>query len=206
MDGTLTKLRSSWCWVHDTLNVNNEAAYQAYINGEIDEMEFMRRDIGLWLDVKKDITELEIAKMFRNMPLIGGIQETILALNYAGIKSIIVSGGIESAAKMIADEFGFAGYAADGLETYEDGRLTGEGILKVDLKDKGKTVREYIEKFGTTAERTVSIGNSFTDISMFKESGMSIAFNATDPWTEEAATHVVHGDSISSVLDYILDD
>ena len=33
MDGTLTKLRSSWCWVHQHFGVDNEPAYQAFCNG-----------------------------------------------------------------------------------------------------------------------------------------------------------------------------
>jgi phosphoserine phosphatase len=60
--------------------------------------------------------------------------------------------------------------------------------------------------YGTTKERTVSIGNSFTDIPMFKNSGMSIAFNPTDPYTSEAATYTVRSDNIADVLDYILEE
>ncbi|MBQ8179716.1 MAG: HAD-IB family phosphatase [Candidatus Methanomethylophilaceae archaeon] len=206
MDGVLTKTRSSWCWVHECFGVDNEEAYRAYCNGEIDESEFMRRDIRMWLDVKPDLTSSEVAVLFRDMPLTDGIQETIACLSANGIRSVIVSGGIDSAAAMIAREFGFDDYAADELCTYEDGRLTGEGRLVVDLRDKGVNVRAFIEKYGTTPERTVSIGNSFTDINMFKNTGLSIAFNPTDPYTSEAATHTVVSENISDVLDLILAD
>lgn len=204
MDGVLTKLRSSWCWVHQCFGVDNEPTYQAYINGEIDESEFMRRDIALWTNKKPDVTIDEISKLFQDMPLIGGIQETIACLRENGIASVIVSGGIDKAAKMIAEEFGFDGYAADEICTYPDGTLTGEGKLIVDLRDKGINVRDFIKKFNTTPERTVSIGNSFTDIPMFKNSGMSIAFNPTDPYTSEAATYTVVSDNLADVLDHIL--
>jgi phosphoserine phosphatase len=206
MDGTLTKLRSSWCWIHENLGVDNEPAYRAYLNGEIDQLEFMRRDIGLWLGVRGDLGITDVYRMFRDMPLVDGIQETVAALRYNGMRSVIVSGGVDLAAKMLAREFGFDDYAADGLGAHPDGRLTGEGILHVDLADKGATVREFMKKYGTFPDRTVSIGNSYTDISMFKVSGLSIAFNATDPWTEEAATHSVRGDNISAVLEHILDE
>lgn len=206
MDGVLTKVRSSWCWIHECFEVDNEPAYQAYCNGEIDEPEFMRRDIKLWTDKKPDVTVRDIAVMFRDMPLIEGIQETIACLRDNEIRSVIVSGGIDHAAKMIAEEFGFDGYIADEICSNPDGTLTGEGKLNVDLRDKGINVRGFIEKFGTTAERTVSIGNSFTDIAMFKNSGMSIAFNPTDPYTEEAATVTVRSDNIADVLDHIICD
>jgi len=204
MDGVLTKLRSSWCWVHTCFEVDNEPAYQAYVNGEIDEAEFMRRDIGLWTAKKPDVTIDEIAKLFQDMPLIGGIQETIACLKENGIRSVIVSGGIDKAALLIKNEFGFDDFAADEICTNPDGTLTGEGKLIVDLRDKGINVREFIKKYNTTPERTVSIGNSYTDIPMFKNTGMSIAFNPTDHYTSDAATYTVVSDNIADVLDYIL--
>jgi len=206
MDGVLTKLRSSWYWVHQCLKVDSEANYKAYVNAEIDEMEFMRRDIKLWTDKYPDITINDIAKLFQDMPLIGGIQETVACLKENGIRSVIISGGIDKAALLIKNEFGFDDFAADEICTNPDGTLTGEGRLVVDLKDKGIKVREFIEKYGTTPERTVSIGNSFTDIPMFKVTGMSIAFNPTDHYTSDAATHTVVSENIADVLDYILVD
>lgn len=206
MDGTLTKVRSSWCWIHQCFEVDNEPSYQAFINGEIDEPEFMRRDIALWTGKDPDTNITQIAKMFRDMPLIEGIQETIACLNECGIRSVIISGGIWQAAEMLKNEFGFTDFIADEVVANEDGTLTGEGKMNVDLRDKGINVRDCIEKFGTTMERTVSIGNSYTDIPMFKASGMSIAFNPTDPWTAEAATHTVESNNIADCLDFILED
>ena len=110
------------------------------------------------------------------------------------------------AAEMLAKEFGFDDYMADHICTYEDGRLTGEGLKVVDLADKGLSVRPLIERYGTTKERTASIGNSFTDIKMFESTGMSIAFNPSDPYTEAAATYTVRSENISDVLDYIIGD
>ena len=205
MDGTLTKLRSSWCWVHSCFEVDNEPAYQAFCNGEIDEPEFMRRDIALWTNKNPDVTIRDIAVLFRDMPLIDGIQETIACLKANGIRTVIISGGIDLAAKMLANEFGFDDYIADEVLSYEDGRLTGEGKMNVDLRDKGINVRQYIEKYGTTMERTVSVGNSFTDIPMFKNSGMSIAFKPTDPYTQEAATHTIFSENIADILDFIME-
>ena len=205
MDGTLTKLRSSWCWVHSCFEVDNEPAYQAFCNGEIDEPEFMRRDIALWTNKNPDVTIRDIAVLLRDMPLIDGIQETIACLKANGIHTVIISGGINLAAEMLTKEFGFDDYIADEILAYDDGKLTGEGKMNVDLRDKGINVRQYIEKYGTTMERTVSVGNSFTDIPMFKNSGMSLAFNPTDPYTQEAATHTVFSENIADILDFIMD-
>lgn len=203
MDGTLTRTRSSWAYIHEWYGVDNEEAYRAFVNMEIDEKEFMRRDIALWRSVDPDMTRRDVIRIMRSLPLVDGIQETVAALSYNGIKCVICSGGIDIAAKMIADEFGFDGYLADGLETDGEGRLTGEGIINVDLRDKGRSTRELIERYGTTPERTFAVGNSFTDISMFEECGMSIAFNPVDEYTEGAADHCVRSGNISDILEFV---
>ncbi len=206
MDGVLTKVRSSWAWIHECLGTSDEEGYRAFCNGEIDEEEFMRRDISIWKSAKPSISQRDIAVLFRDMPLTGGIQETLASLRECGIKSVIVSGGIDLAAKMIAEEFGFDDYIADSLCADENGLLTGEGKKNVDLSDKGALIPPFIERFGTVKERTASVGNSFTDIKMFESTGTSIAFNPTDPYTEEAATYTIRSDSLSDVLDCLLEE
>lgn len=206
MDGTLTRCKSSWAFVHDELGVNNDEAYHAFINMEIDEAEFMRRDIGLWIEARPGITDFDVARILTNMPLMDGIQETIAALSYNGIKSVICSGGIGHAARMIAEEFGFDGWLADALETDENGVLTGEGIRNVDLMDKGKSALDLMREYGATKERTVSVGNSYIDISVFKQTGLSIAFNPVDmEYTGAAADHVIESSNLADILDVIFE-
>ena len=101
MDGVLTRVRSSWAWIHECLGVDSEPNYKAFCDGEIDEDEFMRRDIALWKGAKPDIRIRDIAVLFRDMPLIDGIQETVACLNDCGIKSHRVSGGLDLAAEML---------------------------------------------------------------------------------------------------------
>jgi phosphoserine phosphatase len=204
MDGVLTAIRSSWHWISVCLDVDNEPTYWAYLKNEIDQPEFMRRDIALWKTAMPGIGRSDLIKFFREMPLTDGIQETVACLKSNGIRCVIVSGGIELAARMIAEEFGFDDHVADEICIGPEGDLTGEGVMNVDLKDKGISVKRFIEKYNTTKERTVSIGNSFTDIPMFKCSGMSIAFNPTDEYTSEAADLTVRSDNISDILDHIL--
>ncbi len=205
MDGTLTKHRSSWGWVHDYYGVDNTDSYELFCAGEIDEPEFMRRDICMWMEKHPEITATDVARTFTQMPLTGGIQETVAALSFEGVRSVIVSGGIDSAAKMISDEFGFDDYLADSLATCEAGKLTGEGIMNVDLRDKGVSVREFQKKYKTDKEHTVSVGNSFTDIPMFDNSALSIAFNPIDDDVVEAADAVIRSDNIADILDLIFE-
>ncbi len=204
MDGTLTNIRSTWKWIHQCLGTENEQGYKDFINQKITEEEFMRSDISTWKSVKPDLCMQDLVKIFQQTPLVDGIQETVASLQDCGMRCVIVSGGIDIAARMLANEFGFDDCVADSLKIDDDGKLTGEGVKIVDLADKGVWVREYIKRYGTTPERTVSIGNSFTDIPMFKNSGLSIAFNPLDEYTSAAATYTVRSQNISDILDYII--
>ncbi len=204
MDGTLTNIRSTWKWIHQCLGTENEQGYKDFINQKITEEEFMRSDISTWKSVKPDLCMQDLVKIFQQTPLVDGIQETVASLQDCGMRCVIVSGGIDIAARMLANEFGFDDCVADSLKIDDDGKLTGEGVKIVDLADKGVWVREYIKRYGTTPERTVSIGNSFTDIPMFKNSGLSIAFNPLDEYTSAAATYTVRSQNISDILDYVI--
>ena len=44
MDGVLVDTISSWSFIHQHYGLNNEASVKAYVKGEIDDSEFIRRD------------------------------------------------------------------------------------------------------------------------------------------------------------------
>jgi len=204
MDGVLFDHVSSWKWVHDVMGVDNSHNLSLFKNREIDEAEFIRRDVALWKTVRPDMGIEDVSNAFRNMPVIDGLQETVDSLRYNGIRSVIVSGGIDLAAERIGVGYGFDDYAANTLITNGDGTLAGEGILNVDLSDKGVKMREFMRKYGADKEDTVAIGNSFVDVKMFENAGLSIAFNPLDDEVVEAADAVIESRNISAVLEHIL--
>jgi len=205
MDGVLINHISSWTWVHDKMEVNNDEAFELFKSGKIDEIEFIRRDIGLWLNKDPDVKIGDLVNALHDMPLIHGIQETIAALSHNGIRSVIVSGGMEIAAQMIANEYGFDGHVANSVLSYPDGRLTGDGRVNVDLTDKGIITREFMREYGAAKEETVAVGNSYTDVKMLNEAGLTIAFNPIDDAVIEASDHIIRSDNISDILDLIFD-
>jgi len=206
MDGVLIDHISSWTWIHDKMGVDNEEAFQLFRNGKIDETEFIRRDIKLWTDKQPDITLNDIVNMFHDLPLIGGIQETVATLSHNGIKSVIVSGGIDKAAEMISNEFLFDGHSGNSILTHPDGRLTGEGKVNVDLRDKGIVTKEFMKMFGAGKEETVAVGNSYTDVKMLEACGYGIAFNPIDKNVIDAADVVIRSRNIADILEIIFGD
>jgi len=204
MDGVLIDHEGSWTWANDKFEVDNREAFEMFKEGRITEIEFIRRDIGLWLGKHPNVNISDLINALRDVPLINGIRETIETLSQNCIKSVIVSGGIDKAAQMIAEEYGFDDYAANTILSHPDGRLTGDGKINVDLTDKGIKTREFMNKYDARKEETVAIGNSYTDVKMFEAAGFSIAFNPIDKKTVDAADRVVRSRSITDVLDIIL--
>jgi phosphoserine phosphatase len=203
MDGVLANIESSWVHVHDFFGVSNDHSLYAYLRGEIDDLEFIRRDIQLWRRSDPEITAAEIEEILANVPLMPGAAETIRALRTKGHRTAIVSAGIDILAERIADELKIDSQLANGLVIDSKGRLSGEGILRVKLMDKGDAVTEMGLKAGFRKEDIISIGNSQYDTSMFERSGLGIAFNPSDDKVREKADVVVEGQDLSKVLEVI---
>jgi phosphoserine phosphatase len=204
MDGVLVDHASSWTWVHEHFKVDNEVSLVAYIEGRIDDREFMRRDIEKWLSIRSDLCLEDIDEILRPVPVIPGIKETVSMLRSKGMRCVIVSGGLDMAARRIAEQNGFDDHIANSLACDENGRLTGEGVLRVELTNKRRALERFQEKYGVPAERTVAIGNSFVDVSMFSASGLSIAFNPIDETVERSADVVLRSKDLRDVLRPIL--
>jgi phosphoserine phosphatase len=203
LDGVLVNIFSSWVWMHQHYDVNNDHSLYAYQRGEIDYAEFMRRDIALWHEKKKVITISEVEEILSRVPIMKGAKEVVQDLKAQGLQTAIISCGIKVLANRIARDFGIDFVVANGLVVDSEGKLTGEGTLSIELADKGKPLRELLEKNGFEKKDCVAIGNSYGDASMFKVSGLGIAFNPEDDITRDFADVIVEGDDLRKVLPYI---
>ena len=206
MDGVLVEYPSSWTWVHHRFGVTNETALEEYVNGSIDDREFMRRDISLWIARKSDLCKADIDSILEGLPTTQGIGETVSRLKDEGMRTTIISGGLDSVAENISRMYGFDAWIANGLECDQAGRLTGEGILRVELTNKKAALDSFLERWGIARDRTVCVGNSFVDVSMFAGCGLKIAFNPIDEVVKKAADVIVNDPDLRSILPYILGD
>lgn len=204
MDGVLVDYSSCWTWIHDHFSVDNESALHEFIEGRIDDREFMRRDIALWKERNPRLNRKDLDSILEPLPITTGIAETVGALKDAGIKTVIITGGIDIVAERIAMHYGFDDYLANGVECDSQGAVTGEGILRVELKNKRAALESFLAKYSVSKERAASIGDSFIDIPMFEASGMSIAYNPSDDLAARKATHVVRSQDLRAILPYIL--
>lgn len=200
MDGVLVDIRSSWAWIHDYFGVNNDGSLEAYMDGEIDDLEFIRRDINLWKSKDRYICREDIIKILQEVPVMDGFEECIPVLSEDYLTAII-SGGLKPLAEYIDGNY-FDRVMANDLEEI-DGRLTGEGILEVELKNKGEAFEKLLSEMGVEKKETVAIGNSHIDAPMLRKAGIGIAFDPADKKVKEAADSIIEEKDLTLLLELL---
>jgi phosphoserine phosphatase len=205
LDGVLAVPISSWVWVHDHFDVNNDDSFEKYNRNEIDDDEFMRSDIALWLERKNPINISEIEEILAAIPITPGFSETMEVLKYLGLEVAIVSSGLEPLAKRVGDLGGMSHVLANGLETDDLGNLTGNGVLGVSLRAKGEPVERLVNELGFDKNETVAVGNGETDIPMLDASGLGIAFNPINERLIQHADVTIFNKNLRGILKHLCD-
>jgi HAD superfamily PSPase-like hydrolase len=203
LDGVIVAECSSWEWVHRYFGVDNSDSLAAFCSGKIDDMQFMRSDISLWRAIDPNVNLSTIKEILMKARIMKGSRETVQALKKKGMKTCIVSGGIDLLANHIGKICGVDSVISNGLAADKDGRLLGDGILRVELRDKASALSAILKEFEIEPEKCVAIGNSWVDISMFNVAGYGIGFNPVDAQTITAADVVVESDDLRDILKYL---
>lgn len=203
MDGVLVDSESSWVHVHRHFKVSNDTSLERYLRGEIDDLEFIRSDIKLWTQKEPGITAERIREILSDVPLMPGAKRAVDGLKEAGFRTAIVSAGIDLLSERVAQELDIDLQLANGLLQDGSGRLSGEGVLRVRLMDKGDAVTQAGKLMGASKKDIVSVGNSRYDVSMFRRSSFGIAFCPSDEEVRNKADAVVERKDLSEILDVI---
>ena len=201
MDGTLVDVDSSWAAVHSYFGDQNAEALRLFLAGEIDDEEFIRRDVALWWRHRPTISVQELETILAQVPLMPGAQELFAGLHARHVHTAIVSGGIDLLARRIGKELGIDYVLANGFRVNANGRLTGEGIIRVPIKDKEAVLAQVQRQLGFTPEDSGAVGNSEIDVGMFRRARIGVAFQPADDAVIAGATQVVTERNLARVLD-----
>jgi phosphoserine phosphatase len=204
MDGVLVDAESSWVLVHEHFGTDNDDSLRAFMRGEIDDLEFIRRDVARWTASGGPVAWDEVRGVLEEAPLVPGAVETLLELRRAGVRTAIVSGGLLHLARRVAAAGAVEWVFANDVEVDGAGLLTGEGVANVPLKHKSSIVRRLQAEAGATRATTGVVGNSAIDVPMFGLADVAIAFNPLDDRTVRGATHVVRADDLRAILPILL--
>ncbi|MCI4326731.1 MAG: HAD-IB family phosphatase [Thermoplasmata archaeon] len=206
MDGTLVDAASSWAAVHEHFGDHNEEGLRLFNAGEIDDHEFLRRDIAVWWKHNPEITVFDLEEILGKVPLMPGARVLLDALRSTRATTVIISGGIDVLARRVASELGIDVALANGFRVDATGRLTGTGIIRVPIREKEAVLRKLQDDLGITPEETASVGNSEIDVGMFRRSAIGVAFAPEDDGVRRGATAVVEERDLARIVPILLPD
>jgi phosphoserine phosphatase len=140
----------------------------------------------------------EAWRVLENGPWIVGMTETLQALNTGVVRLLLGTITWSFAAEMLRERHGFA--AVSGTEMpIADGVLSGVVGRYFDEHDKARFVEQWCAENGHSMSDVAAIGDSRSDVPLFRRAGMSIALNATAD-ARSVATHVLDTDDLRDVL------
>ncbi|WP_297464627.1 HAD-IB family phosphatase [Thermococcus sp.] len=173
LEGTLVKSVSSWVELHKRFGTWEKGKEYAelFFSGEIDYVKWAELDASLW----KGHTRDEILEWANSVEYMDGAEELIRFLRENDFKIAILSSGLMCLAGRIARELGVDYVFANELLFDENGVVTGKVNPLVDFKSKGVILRELKEEL--KPELTVTVGDGYNDVSMFREADVAIAIN-----------------------------
>lgn len=140
----------------------------------------------------------DVWRVLAEGPWIDGMAETFQALAGAEVSLLLGTITWSFAAEMLNERHGFA--AVSGTEmAVADGILSGVVSRYFDEHDKLRFVEEWCADNGHSMSQVAAVGDSRSDVPLFRRVGLSIALNAT-PDAQDAASHVLDADDLRDVL------
>jgi len=206
MDGTLVNVVSSWAEVHRYFGGTNDEAVRLFMEDKITDEEFLKSDIRIWWRHRPNLTLAELDHILARVPLMPGADALFRELRARGIETAIISGGIDVLARRVARDLGITHVFANGFRVDGQGRLTGEGIIRVPIKRKEEVLQRLQDTLGIPPEESASVGNSEIDVGLFRRSRVGVAFLPADDLVRRSATAIVTEPDLGRVLPYLVED
>jgi phosphoserine phosphatase len=208
MDGVLLRDRFV---VRLAQRVNKLAELRAFLDHPTLSAEQRTQAIGaLFAGVPRELFE----QTARNLALVQGAAETVIALRKAGYRVGIVTDSYRAAAEVVRRRV-FADFSLSHQMRFRRGVATGEVALSPAMAHpsgcerhaccKLNALLHLAERLGLPREEIVAVGDGENDVCMLRAAGRSVAFEPKTPAVAEAAQHVVEGDLLG-VLDVLGDE
>jgi phosphoserine phosphatase len=167
------------------------------MRGEIDFPESLRRRVSLLAG----LDETALQRVYdERLCLSPGAERMFEALQDAGVRTLLVSGGFDFFTGRLKKRLGIDYTLSNALES-SGGKLTGrvDGPV-VDGALKASKVRELIADLGITRDQVIALGDGANDLPMLAEAGVSIAYHAK-PVVREKATYCFDHAGLDGLLE-----
>jgi phosphoserine phosphatase len=198
LDGTLTKERSIWEYIHKQLGKwygFAEEYQKKFFAGEISYDRFCELDAEVWKGMKVEA----LSKIIQRVPFHSGVDELIGHLKHKGLKLGMVSSGLSLLANWVHQRYGFD-YSVSNDLLHENGTLTGKVKIQVYYDQKAAWVKKILKQFGVKSEEMIAIGDSKGDLDLFRMAGLSVAFNSSCKDLDQMASVCVQSENLADVI------
>jgi len=175
LDGTLIEGKSSWGRIHEFFGTEQkgEDGLEKYERGEIDYVEFMRRDMSAWpVGISRSVLE----KILSGFTFSTGARDCTSGLRKRGIRMGVVSSGLDLLAGMVCRDLGIECCVANGLVFDQQGRLTSDVLPRVDLLRKDEALMKMVSEQGLEPDEVLGVGDTHFDIPLLRACGYRVAF------------------------------
>jgi phosphoserine phosphatase len=198
LDGTLTRERSIWEYIHIRLGKwygFAEEYQKQFLAGKISYEEFCERDARVWKGMKVE----ELLEIVKTVPFHPGAAELIIYLKQKGMKLSVVSSGLSLLSNWVHQKYGFD-YSVSNDLLHENGVLTGKVRIQVYYDKKAEWVKRILEQFNVRPEEVMAIGDSIGDIDMFQMVGFSVAFNSSCSDLDKIANVCIRSQNLADII------
>lgn len=199
LDGTLTPIDSLWRYLHDSFGTWDRAkvAEQMYRKGEISYKTWAERDARYWAGAP--LTQMK--RILEQIPYREGAREVFKELKKREVKTVILSAGLSILAGKAAEELGADISIANELRT-ENGRLTGEVVVRVAVTGKPEIIERLALQLNIPLRDVALVGDRAFDLS--NEQCLKIAYKPKDEVARREADFVVEDEDMRAILQYLI--
>ncbi|MEI9477612.1 MAG: HAD family phosphatase [Deltaproteobacteria bacterium] len=198
LDGTLTRERSVWEYIHKKLGKwygFAEKYQQRFLAGEISYEQFCELDAQVWKGMKVE----ELTHIVETVPFYPGVDELINHLKKKGLKLGMVSSGLSVLSDYVHRRYGFD-YSVSNDLIHENGTLTGKVRIQVHYDQKAAWVSKILDQFGLRPEESIAIGDSLGDMDMLQMAGFSVAFNSSCQDLDQIADVCIKNENLAEII------
>ncbi|MCP8304893.1 MAG: HAD family phosphatase [archaeon] len=123
------------------------------------------------------LKERDISSILNSIPLMVGAEETIVKLKRGGlIVGAISSGASQYFVDILKHRLNLDFALGTGVKI-EDGIFTGITPPIIGIKNKDRYFEKVAKEYGCNLSECIAVGDDFSNVSLFKKVGFSIAFN-----------------------------
>ncbi len=160
------------------------------MRGEIDFSQSLRERVAMLAGQPAEL----LSQVEKLIELTSGARRLARTMSAHGARTVLVSGGFDRFAAIVAEQCGFDEYHANRLEAI-CGRLTGRVVEPIiDRVGKRQTLERIARQIHVPLDACAAVGDGANDIDMLRYAGLGVAFHAKPVVAAAARFRLNHAD------------